>query len=177
MTDICQRFNRRTAHQRAIFDRQSAYQAPMSASTKASQAHEWNARPARQEIMNGLRIIWESFGNHLHHHDTKPTYIHRTVQVQSQLFDSSTKSHTEPMSSITFDRHNGHTCKSCLNAYFCTHDYRVHCYNREFDAQFDQTINTTVRLDEWCTRWSQRRANQRPLTTPHAIQLELFAFK
>ena len=47
--------------------------------------------------MNGLRIIWESFGNHLHHHDTKPTYIHRTVQVQSQLFDSSTKSHTETM--------------------------------------------------------------------------------
>ena len=33
----------------------------------------------------------------MHHHDTKPTYIHRTVQVQSQLFDSSTKSHTEPM--------------------------------------------------------------------------------
>lgn len=146
----------------------------MSAHKKASQAHEWNVRRTRQQIMNGLRIIWESFGNHLHHHDIKPTYIHRTVQVQSQLFDSSTKSHTEPMSSITFDRHNGHTCKSCLNAYFCTHDYRVHCYNREFDAQFDQTINTTVRLDGWCTRWSQRRPNQRPLTTPHAIQLELF---
>ena len=81
MTDICQRFDRRTAHQRATIDRQSAYQTPISANKKASQAHEWNARRTRQQIMNGLRIIWESFGNHLHGYATYAWFIQCTVEV------------------------------------------------------------------------------------------------
>ena len=78
------------------------------------------------------------------------------------------------MSKTTLDRQKGHTCKYCLNAYYSPYDFKIRCVNKDFDKQFDPTIDTTVRLDGWCTRWNRRGQNQKPLTIPRIIQLELF---
>lgn len=65
------------------------------------------------------------------------------------------------------------TCANCLNAYNGTHTASVLCVNKEFEAQF-RPMDVTVRPDETCGTWSERRQDQKPLVFGGGVQLTLF---
>lgn len=55
------------------------------------------------------------------------------------------------------------TCKNCLNAYKSPHDGKVYCWNKEWEAQFDDTVNVTVTANGTCGTYQRRREDQEPL--------------
>lgn len=67
-----------------------------------------------------------------------------------------------------------HTCEHCLNAYNSPYSHEVFCVNKEFQQQFTPDINTTVRRDETCGTWSERKTDQKSLIFSQPIQLLLF---
>ena len=67
---------------------------------------------------------------------------------------------------------NARTCEHCLNAY-CGFEKKIYCWNKEWEAQF-HPMETTVKRDETCGTWSQRKPHQPPLRFNEPIQLQLF---
>ncbi len=63
-------------------------------------------------------------------------------------------------------------CANCLNAYQNKHSPEVHCWNKEWEAQFRE-IETTVSFNESCGTFQRRDEKQPPLHFP-PVQLSLF---
>lgn len=64
-------------------------------------------------------------------------------------------------------------CKNCLNAYNIRTLGEVHCWNKDFDAQFDD-VPTQVHKNDTCGRFTERNDNQERLLFDQPIQLTLF---
>lgn len=65
---------------------------------------------------------------------------------------------------------NDRTCENCLNAYNSPFSPSVICWNKEFEAQFND-IDVTVRHGESCGSFQQRRKDQKPLRFNQAVEL------
>lgn len=65
-----------------------------------------------------------------------------------------------------------HRCITCLNSYRPHGATSLNCYNRDWDAQFDPTLQTAVDPNGYCTRWSMRRTSQPSLDIPIQLQLD-----
>ena len=64
-------------------------------------------------------------------------------------------------------------CKNCLNAYNSPHIPDVLCVNKEWEAQFNPAMNTSVRANDTCGTWTQREQKQKPLYFARPTQLYL----
>jgi hypothetical protein len=65
------------------------------------------------------------------------------------------------------------TCANCLNAYNTEGDPNVYCWNKDFMAQYDSSIDTTTWSGGYCDGWTQRRSDQKPLRFNQPTQLRL----
>lgn len=65
-------------------------------------------------------------------------------------------------------------CSNCLHAYTNCHVVNVYCPNKDFVAQFTPGYDCTVKADETCDMWTQRRKEQPRLNFHKTIQLTLF---
>ena len=66
------------------------------------------------------------------------------------------------------------TCSNCLNAYNNPYTHEVRCWNREWLAEFDPKVKTSVGPDETCGTYQMRAANQKPLVFKKLVWPYLF---